>query len=281
MEHLKILIPVDFSIQSDYAVDYARNFNGRFDVELMLLNVLEISGFADINREGHFEDLMGINTEMLEIQREAAAEKLKKLHDELQNDFNLVTAHLKLGPLTETIVSFSHHRKVDMILMGTKGGENLKAWFSGSETQIVARRSEIPVLTVMCDRPDSAVDNILFISDFKDDEIAPDPVIVKLAKGFGAKLHLLCVATSSDLDDNQLRRQIEAYASEHHLGDIEVHIHHERNVLDGINQFDRMDEMDMIALGTHGRKGIAHLVKGSIAEKLINHLHKPVLVYKI
>ena len=42
-----------------------------------------------------------------------------------------------------------------------------------------------------------------------------------------------------------------------------------------------MDEMDMIALGTHGRKGFSQLIQSSIAEKLINHLYKPVLVYKI
>ena len=203
MNKLKILVPVDFSDQSDFAIGYASNFLDKFNVEILFLHVMEITGFADVNREGHFDDMMGINTEMLEIKQETAQKKLKALHEKESTKFPSISSHLKLGPLTETIISFSHHRKVDMILMGTKGADNLKAWFSGSQTQIVARRSEIPVLTVMCDRSHSAINNILFISDFNDLEIAPDPVIAKFAEAFNAKLHFLCIQSEKKTDDKE------------------------------------------------------------------------------
>jgi hypothetical protein len=38
---------------------------------------------------------------------------------------------------------------------------------------------------------------------------------------------------------------------------------------------------DLIALGTHGHKGIVHLVKGSVAEDIVNHTERPIWTYHI
>ncbi len=37
-------------------------------------------------------------------------------------------------------------------------------------------------------------------------------------------------------------------------------------------------EADLIILGTHGRTGLSHLLMGSVAEKVIRHSSKPVLI---
>ncbi|HEX4335128.1 MAG TPA: universal stress protein [Polyangiaceae bacterium] len=37
---------------------------------------------------------------------------------------------------------------------------------------------------------------------------------------------------------------------------------------------------DMIAMGTHGRSGVAHLVMGSVAEKVVRHAPCPVLTIR-
>ncbi|MDE5492752.1 universal stress protein [Elizabethkingia meningoseptica] len=37
-------------------------------------------------------------------------------------------------------------------------------------------------------------------------------------------------------------------------------------------------EADMIVIGTHGRKGLAHLLVGSVAEYVIKHINIPVMV---
>jgi len=284
MDRLKILIPVDFTEQSSFAIDYISNFKEHFELEILLLHVVEISIFADVNKDGHFEDMMGINTEMLEIQQQSAKEKMLEFYESLGGSFKNLSTYIKLGPLTDTILSFAEKQKVDMILMGTKGAANLKAMLTGSETQIVARRSSIPVLTVMCSRPNAEIKDLLLISDFRDIETAPDPLILKFAQGFNARLHLLCIATNKMKDDsggNMCTNYIENYALEHRLTNYEAHIRDKKKVLDGINHFDQMGEMDMIMLGTHGRKGIQTLIRSSIAENLINHLYKPILVYKI
>jgi nucleotide-binding universal stress UspA family protein len=42
----------------------------------------------------------------------------------------------------------------------------------------------------------------------------------------------------------------------------------------------REKEVDLIVLGTHGRTGLAHVLIGSVAEKVVHHAHCPVLAVK-
>lgn len=41
------------------------------------------------------------------------------------------------------------------------------------------------------------------------------------------------------------------------------------------------EQFDMIAMGTHGRSGIAHLALGSVAEKVVRHAACPVLTVRL
>jgi len=42
----------------------------------------------------------------------------------------------------------------------------------------------------------------------------------------------------------------------------------------------REKEVDLIVMGTHGRTGLAHVLIGSVAEKVVHHAHCPVLTIK-
>ncbi|HEV8513375.1 MAG TPA: universal stress protein [Cyclobacteriaceae bacterium] len=35
----------------------------------------------------------------------------------------------------------------------------------------------------------------------------------------------------------------------------------------------------MVVMSTHGRKGLAHLLSGSVTENVVNHLDCPILTY--
>ena len=52
------------------------------------------------------------------------------------------------------------------------------------------------------------------------------------------------------------------------------------SVADGIVDFARREEVDLIAIYTHDRKGLAKLIKGSIAEKVQKRATNEVQVYR-
>ena len=49
----------------------------------------------------------------------------------------------------------------------------------------------------------------------------------------------------------------------------------------GITDFSDEINADLIAIETHGRTGIAHLINGSLAEDVANHIDRPVLSIKM
>jgi len=50
---------------------------------------------------------------------------------------------------------------------------------------------------------------------------------------------------------------------------------------EGIIYFADQINADLIAMGTQGRTGIAHLISGSIAEEVVNHAKRPVWTYRL
>jgi nucleotide-binding universal stress UspA family protein len=42
----------------------------------------------------------------------------------------------------------------------------------------------------------------------------------------------------------------------------------------------RTTRPDLVAMATHGRQGLAHLLLGSVTEKVIQHVHRPVLCFR-
>jgi nucleotide-binding universal stress UspA family protein len=48
-----------------------------------------------------------------------------------------------------------------------------------------------------------------------------------------------------------------------------------------ISEMATRDHFDLIAMGTHGRSGIAHLALGSVAEKVVRHAACPVLTVRL
>jgi nucleotide-binding universal stress UspA family protein len=50
-------------------------------------------------------------------------------------------------------------------------------------------------------------------------------------------------------------------------------------VEEGILSFSEKVNADLIVMYTHGRKGIEHFFKGSVAEHVVNHSNVPVFTY--
>lgn len=48
-----------------------------------------------------------------------------------------------------------------------------------------------------------------------------------------------------------------------------------------IVEFARAHGMDLIVMGTHGRRGLSHLLMGSVAERVLRTAHCPVLTVKV
>jgi K+-sensing histidine kinase KdpD len=61
----------------------------------------------------------------------------------------------------------------------------------------------------------------------------------------------------------------------------DVVYYNDYTVEDGIFNYSNSNNINVIALPTHGRRGLAHFFSGSISEDLVNHSKIPVITFKI
>jgi nucleotide-binding universal stress UspA family protein len=217
-----------------------------------------------------------IDVKYVETQRDIAMRKLENLKTIYGGDIHI---HLRLGKITDSILQFAKEATVDLIVMGTKGAWGLKEKLSGSETQIIARKSPIPVLSLMCDRSDLKIENILLVHDFRKPEKLDLAVMRKLTAAFGCKLHLLQITSGNSANEqSQFESNVAMFAKLNEINDFEAHLIKDSDVEHGVIHFNQMQNMDIVCIGTHGKGGILHT---SATEKLINHLFKPIISFHL
>ena len=275
METLKILIPTDFSVQAEFAYLMVKKLAEKTQTDIHFLHVLEVPETVTLDKDGKVQTCGEIGVDYVTVQKEIAERKLKNLRAQYGED---IQTHLILGRLTDGILSFSAEGKYDLIVMGTKGATGLKEKLSGSETQIIARRSEIPLLSLMCDRSDLQIRNILHVHDFRKEDKTDLTLLKKFVGLFNARVHQLQIISNESLEEKQqLLTMMDRYAAYHGITDVQNHLLKDIHVENGVVHFNQMHEMDLVCIGTHGKGGFFH---PSVTEKLINHLYKPVISYR-
>jgi nucleotide-binding universal stress UspA family protein len=276
MEKLKVLIPTDFSVQAEYAYLMVKKLEDKINIDIHLLHVLNVPDTVTLNETGKFETCGEISIKHLEQQKDIADRKLanlKTLYGEK------VVTHLVAGKLTDSILNFSEKEKFDLIAMGTKGAWGLSEKISGSETQIIARKSKIPLLSLMCDRSDLVIKKILMVHDFSEPIQNELSLLQKFITAFDTELHLLQITNKVEKADiDEIESNMKKFAARHQIEKYEFHVLNDIDVENGVIHFNQKMNMDMVCIGTHGKANIFH---SSAAEKLINHLFKPIISFHI
>lgn len=276
MESLKVLIPTDFSVQAEYAFLMVKKLEEKIPVEIHFIHVLSVPETVTMDKQGNIKTCGEINVDYIISQKEIAE---RKLNDIKKHYGNQIQIHLELGKITEKIVSYSQENKFDLIIMGTKGAWGIKEKLSGTETQMIARQSTIPLLSLMCDRSDLIIENILLVHDFTQSKNENLALLHKLIKAFNTKVHLLqIVEYLNDDTKTKILTNMDEFAMLNSITNYDKHILKDSDVENGVNHFNQMHNMDIVCIGTHGKGGLFHK---SSTENLINHLFKPILSYHL
>lgn len=276
METLKVLIPTDFSVQAEYAYLMVKKLEEKAPIDIHFVHVLDVPDTVTMNKNGKIETCGEIDVNYIISQQEIAERKLNNLKTLYGNH---ISTELVLGKVTDAIVSYSEDNKFDLIVMGTKGAWGLKEKLSGSETQFIARKSKTPLLSLMCDRSDLVISNILLVHDFRHVEDDNLSLLKKLVLAFGAKVHLLqVVSNQNEQEKNSLLNLMDEYAKVNTITNYEKHLLSDSDVENGVIHFNQMHDVDIVCIGTHGKGGLFHT---SATEKLINHLFKPIISFHL
>jgi len=272
----RILVPCDFSKPSKEAfhtaVAIAQNTNGTVTV----LHVMFPQTIYDPNFLG---DPMTVapTAEFIESLRADAQKAFESLKSSLDKDAPPTEFEIQVGGLLESIQTITKNKKIDLVVMGTSGTSGLEEIVIGSNTERVVRFSKVPVLAVRTALHVSSIKNIALPTTGALDQTTFISRVKALQHFFKARLHVLLINTPvSFRSEAEGHEVLTEFARHYQLEDYELHFKSYFHEDEGIIDFAATAHIDLIAMGTHARKGLSHLFSGSVTEDVVNHTHKPI-----
>lgn len=276
----KILVPVDFSQYSEYALEVAAGIARKHNAEIIALHMMGLND-AVVSRD-----------ESKEVFEAMFYMKLaeKRFAEFLDKDY------LKGIKVTDTVHNYKNFSEVndvardfeaDLIVMGSHGSSGLREVFVGSNTEKVVRTSEIPVLVIKHRAENFNPQLGIFACDFLKDSVGPYKRAQKMFDALGIKMQMLYVNLAGDFrSTREIEQRILNFLKhagvENPLESLNKVIqYNEYSVEAGIFGYSQVSNADIIALPTQGRQGLAHFFSGSIGEDVVNHSDLPVMTFKI
>jgi nucleotide-binding universal stress UspA family protein len=187
-----------------------------------------------------------------------------------------------------SISSMAKNISADLIVMGSSGSKGLAEMTIGSNTEKVVRSSSVPVLVVKNNGINFSSETILFVSDFKEENIEAYKRISQISVMLGSKLSLLYInlpgkhfKSTKQMDETLFNFFTKAEYPDPVSAIKKVNRYADFTIEEGIKNYSYLSSADIIAIPTHGRTGLSHLLHGSISEDVANHSMKPVLTVKI
>jgi hypothetical protein len=81
--------------------------------------------------------------------------------------------------------------------------------------------------------------------------------------------------------DMELSCVMDDFAKTHKLNNFNFNVINAYTEEEGIMIFADKVKADIVALSTHGRKGLSSLLMGSVSKDLVNYSPKPILTYNV
>lgn len=284
-----VLIPSDGSDHARRAAEHGLNLARAFDAEVHVVNVVDVQSAAGVFSAG------GVDEEFVERLETDARETVERIASLADESVPVHTAVVR-GQPADGILDYEDENDADLIVMGTHGRTGLGRFVTGSVTERVVRLSDVLVLTVRAtDRSvvEDGYDRVLIPTDGSDCAEAAIDHGVAIASAFGATVYALnvvdvgAVATASDVTPpSEMVARLEAdgetataaVAERSRDADLEA-VTEVREGVPSRTLLDYADEndVDLVAMGTHGRTGFDRYFLGSVTEKVVRHAEMPVL----
>ena len=179
----------------------------------------------------------------------------------------------------EDIVHHASKNNVYMIIMGTHGRSEMKRLMMGSVTAKVIGHASCNILVLPLNAKVECK-NVLIATDGSKYSDAAASEALGIAKRCGSSLIVLSVALSdAELTATQdnVNKVSEAAAKE----DIKTtSIVTKGKPYESIIETAKQKDVDVIVVGSHGRTGLARLLMGSVAERVIGLSESAVMVVK-
>jgi nucleotide-binding universal stress UspA family protein len=276
----RILVATDFSPHADRAFEWAVELARRSSAQLELVTSVFVMPFAG-GPPG-----VAIPADFVRGLREAAERRLGELAARASG-LQVRSTVLHEDP-SSGICALARERGADLLALGTRGRAGLAHVLLGSVAERTARLAPCPVLTLHADvsapRP---LRRLLVPTDFSDSAAAAAAFALRLLEPGGTLVfaHVIPLVLAADAPLPDPRSESWARAEYQKLVATLSGVTTELDLRFGAADGAVLDAAaehaaDAIVIGTQGRTGLAHVLLGSVAERVIRRAPLPVFSVK-
>jgi nucleotide-binding universal stress UspA family protein len=297
----RILVPLDGSSLAERALPCARMLARGLGAELAL--------FRAIALPPDFEEILSVVD--LEPERPLAQlaadadDYLCRVGSRLEEDGLCVQKVVQLGRAAEAIVDYAEKVGIQLTVMATHGHSGVSRWRHGSVAERVLQSASVPVLIVcstesegMTPHRPMACHRVLVPLDGSSVAEQVLPTVTTVAQALDAELVLLRVPiaqVSGSLMGEWCMPLEGTFDTANHIAESYLERLAERLRADGVRVFTttRMgavanviieyaeaNQIDLIAMCTHGRTGLARWALGSVADRVLRARCLPLLLVR-
>lgn len=171
----RVMVPTDFTEQSDAALSHAAMVAKSFNGEVLLLHVISS-----------------------EKSRGEAEDKLKTLSEDASNTYSCdLTFEVRKGSIFDRIPEVAKEKDVMLIVMGTHGVKGIQH-LTGSYALKVIGHSKVPFIVVQTSKSKGEVNDLVLPIKFSQETKSKLSITATIAKHFGATVHIF---TSNETDE--------------------------------------------------------------------------------
>jgi nucleotide-binding universal stress UspA family protein len=281
----KVLVPLDGSELAERAITYAKSLAKAKGSELIIFTV-SVASVGQLDRP-----------------MKAYLELKAK---ELQSQGIKASIAISYGNMADEIIKFADKNKIDLIIISTHGHSGIKRWVLGSVALKVLHGACTPVLLIKSRAhkiSEVEFKKILIPIDGSPFSEASIPYVKEMAKETSGEIILLRVSEppvlSADRSPaikpsweeyrNIIMAEIQRQAEEY-LEGIKANIEKSGikvrsqailgKAAESILQVAKKENINLIAMTTHGRTGVSRWVYGSGASRIVEESLQPVMLIR-
>lgn len=282
-----LLVATDLSSRCDRAIDRGVLLAREWGARLVVVTVLEKAQMGELQAQG---PLAFTADEAAQLQDQARRRLQAELGDAAV-PFDLVVAHGAVGPALLKVVA---ERGCDLIVTGSARAHGLGRLVLGSTVDLLVRRSPVPVLVVR-QRGRRPYPRLVVASDWSASSrralemtAAGWPEVpITLFHAYGAAYPAragMDLAMARDAGGEQATRTAAAFVADARLPD-EVRRRLQLWLASGdpgllLQAHGWRHPYELVVLGTAGRSGLAAMLLGSVAARLLDMVENDVLVVR-
>jgi len=277
----KIVVPTNFSLDAEKAYPLAVEIARKANAEIIFLHVISSHiEFINTMPYGDFTPTVVFDDNPVdEVNR--GREKLESLvklemFNGLKVDY-FINDSFRSDPLKD-ILSFLNKEEHSLVIMGTSGDD----YGGDTNTEVIVRKSIIPVLTVKGNIQDINIEKILVPTDFHTVDLKFIHRITTLAEVFKATIEYVYINTPKHFKDTDyIEKEWKRFQKRYGLATNVFSIFNDHDIELGIAKMITKSSADMLAIPTHGRTGLGHFFRASYTEDIVNDVSIPVYSYNM